>query len=350
VSSANGDRSTGRRKKRRGVETLTPSEAGEMLREARERLGIDLAEVHDRTGISWRNLEALESGEVQRFSEPSAAAIAMRRYADLVSVDPQPLIDSIHNAPNYALSGTPSRGAPTVRANQSAGHLASAHLRRYGDDHSHLRSFTQTAEVPAVGGRPRGPSPAGVIGQTPRYYTARRSPMPWFLRFATWLLIFLILVGAAGIAVDHYQPQWLRDIHILKAATRAGSHGPHTIAPTTSSTPTTSTTAPTDEVTATPTGPGAVEVKVATSDYTIVVTTFGACWIEAQTALSVNPIINRTLQAGQSASIPVTGGQEILVKLGSLAAEIKIQLGGQTLQGWSLKPSTVPYAMTFTSN
>jgi hypothetical protein len=149
--------------------------------------------------------------------------------------------------------------------------------------------------------------------------------------------------------VDHYQPQWLRDIHILKAATRADSHGHHVIAPTTSSTPTTPTTAPTDEVSATPTGPGAVNVKVAASDYTIVVSTFGACWIEAQTALSVNPILNRTLQGGQSASIPVTGGQGILVKLGSLAAEVQIQVGGQTLQGWLLKPNAVPYAMTFSS-
>ncbi len=57
---ANGDRSTSRRSKRRGDRLLTPAEAGEMLRNARASLGIELPEVNVRTGISWMNLEALE--------------------------------------------------------------------------------------------------------------------------------------------------------------------------------------------------------------------------------------------------------------------------------------------------
>jgi hypothetical protein len=350
VSSATGDRSAGRRKKRRGVPALTPAQAGEMLREARERLGIDLAEVHDRTGISWRNLEALESGDFQRFSEPSAAAIAMRRYADLVSVEAQPLIDSIQNAPAFEYSGAGSQGSPAVGGARAGGGSRSAHLSQYGDDHTHLKAFTQTAEVPVVGGRSAGPSPAGLIGYPSSYYRHSRRRMPWLLRFATWLLIFLILVGAAGLSVDHYKPQWLRAIHVLKGPPSKDSSGSHTTKPPVVVPPTTATTAPAVEVTTTKSGNGTASVTVDSPDYSIVISTFGACWIEAQTPLNVNPVINRTLLAGQSASIPVTGGRQISVELGSLAAEITIQVGGQTVQGWSVKPNAVPYSVTFTSS
>ena len=110
MDSANGDRSQNRRKKRRREPSLTPAAAGDMLREARERLGIELAEVHDRTGISWRNLEAIESGEVQHFSEPSAAAVAMRRYAELVAPRPGPADRLASASPAMALAGAPSVG------------------------------------------------------------------------------------------------------------------------------------------------------------------------------------------------------------------------------------------------
>jgi cytoskeletal protein RodZ len=352
VSSAIGDRSTGRRKKRRGDEALTPAQAGEMLREARERLGIDLAEVHDRTGISWRNLEALESGEVQRFSEPSAAAIAMRRYADLVSVESQPLIDSLQNAPTYAYSGAASKGSPVVGGARPGGGSRSEHLRQYGDDHTHLKAFTQTAEVPAVGGRPPGPSPEGWLGEPSRYYKRSRRRAPWLLRFFTWLVIFLIVVGAAGLSVDHYEPQWLRAIHILKSPARSGSSGSsgtHETKTTVPPPPTTASTSPAVEVTTTKSRSGTASVSVGTADYSIVISTFGACWIEAQTPLNVNPVINRTLLGGQSATIPVSGGQQISLELGSLSAEIKVQVGGQTVLGWSLKPDAVPFFATFTS-
>jgi Helix-turn-helix domain len=321
-----------------------------MLREARERLDIDLAEVHDRTGISWRNLEALESGEVQRFSEPSAAAVAMRRYADLVSLDPQPLIAAINNAPVHAYSGAPPKGAQVHRAGRSPEARPAKHLRRYDDDHSHLRSFTQTAEVPVVGGGPAGPSPAGLFGYPSGYDPRRyRRNAPWALRFLTWLVVFLIVVGGAGLSIDHYEPQWLRDIHIIRTAPPKPTAQSHlTLTPDTTA-PTTPTTSPPAVVTTTKTGNGNVSVKVPASIYTVVIDTTGACWIQAQTPLNVNPVFNRTLLAGQTASIPVNGGQ-LSVELGSLAAQITIQVGGQTLQGWSLKPDAVPYFVTFSGS
>jgi cytoskeleton protein RodZ len=346
VDSANGDRSQNRRKKRRREPSLTPAAAGAILREERERLGIELAEVHDRTGISWRNLEAIESGEVQHFSEPSAAAVAMRRYSELVGLDPDPLIASL-SSPVMALAGAPSVGTGPSRGLAPAPEEA-GHLRRYYGDHSHLNSFTQTAQVPAVGGlvgsqgAPYGGTPsAGGSYQPPR----RRRKAPLGLRLLTWLVLFLLLVGAAGLGVDHYKPQWLRDIHVIKSTAHLASP------PTTSHTkvipPTTQPTAPV--ITAQATGVGTTAVKVDASSYSIVVSTFNYCWVEAQTPLNANPLIDKTLQPGQTASIPVTG-DPVTLELGSLAALIKVEVNGQVVTGWSLRPNAVPFQVDFTSS
>ncbi len=262
---ANGDRSTSRRSKRRGDKLLTPPEAGEMLRSARASLGIELPEVHDRTGISWRNLEALEAGDVQRFSDPAAAAVAMRRYAELVSLDPEPLVRSV-TSPVLALAGAPAPGVNASWAPGPAETEASGHLRRYYGDHSHLRSFTQTAQVPSVGGWPSGQvtgtvPPSGPAGgyQAP----SRRRKAPWPLRFMIWFVLFLVLVGVAGISINHYKPQWLRDIHVLrntpKKAAAPSSNSQSQTPPTSHPRP---TTPPPALVTTTRSGIGTASVKV----------------------------------------------------------------------------------------
>lgn len=369
MGSANGDRSQNRRKKRRGEQPLTPTAAGAMLSDARVGLGIELAEVHDRTGISSRNLEALESGEVQHFSEPSAAAMAMRRYAELVGLDPEPLIGSLSSGV-LAHAGAPSVGAPSVGLPSAeapsvglpyagaalvAGEPSwrpatsaeqSGHLRKYYGDQSHLHSFTQTAQVPAVGGSSGwggSPYPGFAGGYAP---SRRRRKAPLALRLFTWLVLFLLVVGAAGLGVDHYKAQWLRDIHVLRdngrSASRPTSHKKVT------SPPSTSTTVHA-VVTSRPAGVGTVDVKVSTPNYSIFIATSGSCWVEARTALGANPLLNKTLLAGQTATIPVSGSP-VALQFGSLSALIKVQVGGQTVAGWSLKPDAVPFYINFTSS
>jgi hypothetical protein len=378
VGSANGDRSQNRRKKRRGEQPLTPTAAGAMLSEARVRLGIELSEVHDRTGISLRNLEALESGEVQHFSDPSAAAVAMRRYADLVDLDPEPLIGSLAS-PELALAGAPSVGSRAIGSratgsratgsratgSRTGGNRAvgapstgsslvgsapswgpapasdqDGHLRRFYGDQSHLHSFTQTAEVPAVG-RGGGPGLAG--GYVP---PRRRRKAPLGLRLLTWLVLILLIAGGAGLGVYPYKPQWLRDIHVLRDDGRVTASGKtHT---KTTTAPTTSTTEP-PVVTSQAAGVGIVNVKVGAANYSVVVSTFNWCWVKASTSLSANPLLNQTLQPGQTASIPVSG-TPVTLELGSLAALIKVKIGGQTVATWSLRPNAVPFQVNFTSS
>ncbi|MGO9343654.1 MAG: helix-turn-helix domain-containing protein [Acidimicrobiales bacterium] len=350
---ANGDRSTSRRSKRRGDRLITPVEAGEMLRNARTSLGIELPEVHDRTGISWRNLEALESGEIQRFSDAAAASVAVRRYAELVHIDPEPLVRAV-TTPVPAFAGVAGPGVSTSWAPAPDESEASGHLRRYYGDHSHLRSFTQTAQVPAVGGWTSGPVTGAVHGGGPAgaYQAPRRKQKaPWLLRFMIWFVLFLVLVGVAGISINHYKPQWLRDIHVLASSpppTSAPSSNTHSQRPP--ATTHTSTTKPvTAAVTTSQHGIGTATVKVGASVYDVVVETTNSCWVEAETPGSVNPLIDRTLSAGQTVTIPVTGGQ-VSVELGSLAAGFTVQIGGKTVPGWTLRPDGVPFVATFTNN
>jgi cytoskeletal protein RodZ len=348
----NGDRATSRRSKRRAEKLLTPTEAGEMLRNARAQLGIELLEVHDRTGISWRNLEALESGEVQRFSDPAAAAVAMRRYAELVSLEPEPLVRSV-TAPEFALAGAPAPG--TNGASWAPGPASSdpsGHLRRYYGDHSHLGSFTQTAQVPAVGGGQSG-QPTGAMhpgGSLNGYQAQRRKPKaPWALRFMIWFVLFLVLVGVAGISINHYKPQWLRDIHVLSSSTASTvPSGPGSQSQSTATTRPRTTKRAAPLVATSQIGIGTANVKVGAPDYTVVVTTSNLCWVDAWTPGSVNSLVNRTLTAGQTVSIPITGGQ-VSVKLGALAAGITVEIGGNTVSGWTLHPNAVPFVATFSS-
>jgi hypothetical protein len=88
-------------------------------------------------------------------------------------------------------------------------------------------------------------------------------------------------------------------------------------------------------------------VKVGAPDYTVVVATSNLCWVDVWTPGSVNSLVNRTLTAGQTVSIPITGGQ-VSVKLGALAAGISVKIDGETVPGWTLRPNAVPFVATFT--
>jgi hypothetical protein len=171
------------------------------------------------------------------------------------------------------------------------------------------------------------------------------------LRLLTWAVVILLVAGGAGLAVYHYKPQWLRQIHVLKDHPAQATPKGKPKHPTSSTT--TSTTNPADDpslISTTNTGTGTVNVTVATPNYTIVVTASNLCWVRAQTGLNSNPVVNTTLQPLQSVSIPVTGGAQTMLKLGALAAQITVEVGGTTVSSWSLKPNAVPFVVTFTGS
>ena len=205
--------------------------------------------------------------------------------------------------------------------------------------------------MPAVGGL-AGSQPASYTGapgpgggyRAPR----RRRKAPIGLRLLTWLVLFLLLVGAAGLGVDHYKPQWLRDIHVLKSTahlasrTRNNSYqGHHTHRPPQRQRRSSQTRS---------TGVGTATVKVAASNYSIVVSTFNFCWVEAQTPLNANPLIDQTLQPGQTASIPVTGGP--VDRGAGIVGRADKSRGRRSdrVQAGRSRPNAVPFQVNFTSS
>ena len=153
------DRRMRRRGGRRQKPGTTPADVGTALRDAREATGISLVEIQDRTGVPLAQLEALEAGDLSRFSDLRSARTAVRRYSDLVELDGDDFTSVIEDHWGTALAGFNDTGAaagpmrPTgtaPRASTSTNRSSAGHLSRYPGDGTHLRAFTQTDEVPGV--------------------------------------------------------------------------------------------------------------------------------------------------------------------------------------------------------
>ncbi len=74
-------------------EAMPPRTPGEMLREARQARALSLEQVHERTKIPLRMLEALERDEYQKLSGPLYVKSFLRHYAASVGLDPEQVVD-----------------------------------------------------------------------------------------------------------------------------------------------------------------------------------------------------------------------------------------------------------------
>jgi cytoskeleton protein RodZ len=68
---------------------------GGVLREAREQLGLSVADVESRLKFASRQIEALEAGNFTRLPEISFVRRFVRSYAKLLQLDPGPLLASL---------------------------------------------------------------------------------------------------------------------------------------------------------------------------------------------------------------------------------------------------------------
>ncbi|MHB8328405.1 MAG: helix-turn-helix domain-containing protein, partial [Acidimicrobiales bacterium] len=187
MATGGGGRPTGRRKERRHRGPSKPADVALALRGARQRLGLTLAEVHERTGVAWQELESLESADLGRFSDQDSARRCLRQYAQLLDLD----ADTLCAALDAVAPGVP--GAPGMSGVS-------------GVAATHLRPFTQTAQVPMVagaGGRRTGNDPRFVTTGTVPAVTWSTSPRPapGPLRAAVWTLAVLMAIGVAGLGV-----------------------------------------------------------------------------------------------------------------------------------------------------
>lgn len=78
---------------------VRPFSVGTALREARERLGLSLADVESRLKFASRQIEALEADNFTRLPEISFVRRFVRSYAKLLQLDPAPLLASLPTEP-----------------------------------------------------------------------------------------------------------------------------------------------------------------------------------------------------------------------------------------------------------
>ena len=72
-----------------------PLSVGTVLREAREQLGLSVADVESRLKFASRQIEALEADNFTRLPEISFVRRFVRSYAKLLQLDPAPLLASL---------------------------------------------------------------------------------------------------------------------------------------------------------------------------------------------------------------------------------------------------------------
>ena len=97
---------------------------GDTLFEARTRRAVDLEEVHAATGVRVRYLRAIEEEDWDALPEEFYARSFIRKYAQYVGVDPEPLVDEYRRqrgtggsgeAPTSPFAPTGSRRAEALR-------------------------------------------------------------------------------------------------------------------------------------------------------------------------------------------------------------------------------------------
>ena len=99
---------------------------GTTLAEARTRRGVDLDEVHAATGIRPRYLRAIEEEDWDALPEEFYARSFVRKYAQFLGVDPEPLVDEYRRQRGTAGSA----GAPTSPFARTNSRRADALRRR----------------------------------------------------------------------------------------------------------------------------------------------------------------------------------------------------------------------------
>ncbi len=91
----------------------SPVEVGLALRAARERAGISLEEAREATSVPKVDLEALEHGRLELLHVEQAAVVGLWRYAELVGLEPAPLVETVRRHwPRPALAADALHAAP----------------------------------------------------------------------------------------------------------------------------------------------------------------------------------------------------------------------------------------------
>jgi len=342
-------------------------------------MGLGLADVRDRTGVSVAVLEALETGDLSQAPSLDGARTGLRRYADLVGLDGDALARSLD--PYWgpaALVGATGGAGPTAPGSGSGSGSSSSsgsvldpstgagfagHLRRYPGEGAHLQAFTQTAEVPSVGSpRGAGDDPYGsgqVFGTTgmfpatpPLHIRQVVRPAAWPVRALVWLVVGALVISGLGLVVSHVRPAWMRTLHLARVphSGRAPSSSNSVAAGGAPGTrpPGTSSTGSSVVTTGVPGPDGSIPVTVRAAQYTVLVQASARCWVQASVPNNPVPVLNTVLDAGTNQVVNPVNGQ-LTLQLGASGVTVVVQVAGKTVRGWSYTPTAAPITLAFTT-
>jgi len=182
------------------------AEVGMALRDARERSDLAMADIHDRTGISWAHLEALEDGDFARFPDQLTAFSCLGRYADLFDLDANAMTTALKGEwPEDTLADALRGDVPSCLASSPSAGLAPSDLLTgaFNSESSWLAS-DKTSQFPRMVTAPlalrgRYSARTGVFSAV--HTPPLTAPVSLGLRLAVWFTAMLVAVGAVALAI-----------------------------------------------------------------------------------------------------------------------------------------------------
>jgi transcriptional regulator with XRE-family HTH domain len=373
-----------RRGDARGGPASVP-ELARALRRARTRQGLRLEDVSARTGLPLEQLQVLEIGTVERIPDRVAILRTLRHYADhlglpgdrfvLAMVDQWPTtisratsvvaVSPVAEVPAVAPPSFPDRivaapvhppdtgvvpASPPAVAAAPAGAPAVAGGALLADRdpvqataHDLPRTMSARSSGLHAGGDPLPTITAVDTGVVPAYQppaTARPGPRgprtPLGLRVLVGVAAVAVLVGVAGLLVDHYQPHWLRDLGITHGPQPSGTQR-------TSGSSTTSPAPPQPTFAVASSTADTATLAVRSASFTVEVTAVnGSSWVQATGTGKTSPTFASVLTSGGTHTF--SAQHSLVMMVGSVAAHLSVSVQGKTVGTYV--PTAAPFTVT----
>jgi transcriptional regulator with XRE-family HTH domain len=332
---------------------FSAADVGRLLLRERTRQGLSLREVGVRTGIPVAQLRAAETGALER-RDGLCALKTVRRYADFLGLPGDRFALAIlERWPTAARPALGALGAPAdpqftdpptlLQEGPASGVAASsAPWAPSPDPVSSIpwvppcpdtESQAPWEAFPATGVTPAVPAPWGPVAR-PRRGVRR------VLQALVVLVALAVLAGTGVLALDRFEPSWLRSVGLARAtppvppptplqrATLPGARGGR----------------PTAEISPTMIAGGMRFVVHASTFSATLSASGGPCWVQVSADTSAPS--EGVIDPGTSRRFAHI--HALVVELGSTAGRLSVTSAAGRIRGYA--PRTVPYKITVESS
>jgi hypothetical protein len=344
---------------------------GRSLRRARVSQGMAVHDAARRSGLSFAQIEGLESGNPRGLPNQVETVNLLRRYAAVLGLpadryalalldawpsarapvvhQPGPVTARMPLDAPTASGGVPAVSGGNPRQAAVDRQPATGVLPATGTNGVSANGAPPTTRADAFNGNGHRQATASTRAFSPPLDTGPRSreteafpedveQEPRFgrlvlLRVLIGFLALLIVLGGAGLAIHHFEPQWLRSVE------HRGNGNAHA----------TSTTAPSaagasGAVHVTTSSPASATIAVHGSGAVVRVSSVGGTsWTLVSQNGSGSPLFAADLSTGQSRDFPLSGA--LSVQFGASSGEVTVLIGQKVVQTYH--PPTAPYTVTF---